>query len=128
MIQRATRALIQRWLSRLPFSVLYEVFYQSGRALGVRSYEVAGNAGDFFGPLYDQTITKTYLRSKTWSPNLVGLLKHFFEASAGGTFYDIGANIGLITVPVAANPAVTCVAFEPDPHNYRLLQAYPSEL
>nr|WP_283949619.1 FkbM family methyltransferase [Limobrevibacterium gyesilva] len=107
----------------MPFPLLYEVFYQSARALGVRSYEVRGENGSFFGPLYDQTVIKTYLRRGSWSPNIAGLLDAFFETCERGAFYDIGANIGLVTASVSRHRQVRCVAFEPDPGNFRLLRA-----
>jgi FkbM family methyltransferase len=34
---------------------------------------------------------------------------------------DIGANIGLVTVPIAQNRGIQCKAFEPEPFNYQLL-------
>jgi hypothetical protein len=36
------------------------------------------------------------------------LVEGFFREHSGGTFIDIGANIGLTTVPVARNPSVQC--------------------
>ncbi len=116
-------ALLRTWLGHLPFSLRYELFYQSARSLGVESYEVAGSYGKFFGPLYDQSITKNYLRSGIWSPYIVSLFADFFAKSGGGTFCDIGANLGLVTVPIARNPQVTCFAFEPDRINFQLLRA-----
>jgi len=123
MLQRGFRRLIRSGLKRLPFPILYEAFYQAGRVLGVKSYEVSGQYGDFFGPLYDQTVIKHYLEAGTWSPDIVQLLRDFFDHCGGGSFYDIGANIGLVTVPIAQDARVSCVAFEPDPHNFRLLSA-----
>ena len=117
------RSLARRGIERLPFSLLYEVFYQSGRALGVKSYEVAGDGGTFIGPFNDQSITKQYLRNRTVSPVIVKLFNAFFESRGGGTFYDLGANIGMVSVPVAQNARVSCVCFEPDPGNFALLRA-----
>ena len=122
MVGRAIRRTVRFGIRNLPFPVLYEAFYQSARALGIASYEVSGTYGRMFGSLYDQTAIKGYLRSRTWSPYIVSVLKGFFAAAGGGTFYDIGANIGLITIPVAQDARVTCVAFEPDPENFRLLR------
>lgn len=45
----------------------------------------------------------------------------FFTRAGSGTYLDIGANIGLTTIPVAQNPRVACKAFEPAPHNFRYL-------
>ena len=37
--------------------------------------------------------------------------------------YDIGANIGLVSIPIARNEEVHVVSFEPDSHNCSLLRA-----
>src|SRR5438874_1997076 len=115
------RTFVRSMIKRLPFSMRYEVFYQSARALGVQSYEVNGSVGRFFGPVYDQSVIREYLRSGGFSSNIVELFNGFF-GSTGGTFYDVGANIGLISVPVARDPNIRVVAFEPDPHNCALLR------
>ncbi len=41
----------------------------------------------------------------------------------GDVFYDVGANIGLISLLAAASTAVTVHAFEPEPRNARHLRA-----
>lgn len=122
MVGQVIRRTLRFGIRNLPFPILYEAFYQSARALGIESYEVSGTYGRMFGSLYDQTAIKGYLRSRTWSPYIVRVLKEFFATSGGGTFYDVGANIGLITIPLAQDSHVTCVAFEPDPENFRLLR------
>src|SRR5215211_2389407 len=35
----------------------------------------------------------------------------------GDTFFDVGANIGTVTIPVAVAGTVECLAFEPEPGN-----------
>jgi FkbM family methyltransferase len=116
------RASVRSLIARLPRSVLYEAFYQSARALDVRSYQISGSEGSFFGSVYDQSVIRRYLDTGAWSENIVSLVRRFF-GSAGGTFYDVGANIGLVSVPIARDPKVRVVAFEPDPHNCDLLRA-----
>lgn len=117
------REIARLGINRLPFWIRYELFYQAARTLGVKSYEVTGKCGNFFGPLSDQTVTKGYLRSREHSPYILALLQEFFSRSGGGTFYDVGANIGLVTIPIAQNPRVACTAYEPDAENFRLLRA-----
>lgn len=112
----------RRAFARLPFALLYELFYQSGRALGVTGMEVPGPAGTFIGPIEDQSVIKPYLRDGAISPMIVRLFTDFFTARGGGTFYDLGANIGFVTIPVSRVPGVRCVAFEPDPRNWSLLR------
>src|SRR5208283_5111928 len=101
MVSRSVRRLVRRGIESLPFGLLYEIFYQSGLALGVSGYEVPGRAGTFVGPFKDQSVIKQYLRHGVLSPVIVKLFSDFFAARGGGTFYDLGANIGLVTVPVA---------------------------
>jgi FkbM family methyltransferase len=116
------KVLIRRGIRRLPFGLLYEIFYQSGRALGITGYEVAGRTGTFVGPFEDQSVIKQYLKHGTFSPVIAKLFTDFFTVRGGGTFYDLGANLGLVTVPIAQMPSVRCLAFEPDPRNFALLR------
>ena len=46
-----------------------------------------------------------------------------FFADKGGTYVDVGANVGLTTIPVAQNPRVSCLALEPEPGNFSFLRA-----
>ena len=48
------------------------------------------------------------------------MFKNLF-AEHGGTYLDIGANIGLTVIPIAQNPQVACYAFEPEPTNFHYL-------
>jgi FkbM family methyltransferase len=41
--------------------------------------------------------------------------------AAGGTFIDVGANIGLSSIPIAQNAQVLCHCFEPEPANFSYL-------
>jgi hypothetical protein len=58
-----------------------------------------------------------YARTGTFAPAVTEALQSFF-APAGGTYLDIGANIGLMTVPFACDKRVHCSAFEPEPVNF----------
>ncbi|WP_429402348.1 FkbM family methyltransferase [Paraburkholderia sp. MM5482-R1] len=69
----------------------------------------------------DLSILKKYAETGRWAPELAERLKAFF-AGSGGTYLDIGANIGMTTIPIAQyNDSVKCYAFEPEPVNYRNL-------
>jgi FkbM family methyltransferase len=119
-----TMRCIAKWLmSKIPFSVAFEIFYQSARRLGVTAYQAIGDYGPFFGSLADQAAIKPYLRDRTWSPNIVSMVERFFADKPSGTFYDVGANVGLTLIPIARNNNIRCVAFEPDPENFILLSA-----
>lgn len=64
----------------------------------------------------------TYWRTKTWRPAFAHFFEDFFGGSERGIFLDIGANIGLTTIPIARNAAIRCFGFEPDPVNFRHLR------
>jgi FkbM family methyltransferase len=59
-----------------------------------------------------------YGKSGTFARKSNQFFVSFFGAG-GGTYLDVGANIGLTTIPLAQNPLVNCIAFEPEPTNAR---------
>lgn len=120
-LKRLIRQQLLRVFNALPFALRYELFWQSARSLGVESYVVSGKAGPFTGAIWDQTIIKTYLRGTVWPHKEVATLLKFFNGRKG-TLYDIGANIGMVTIPIAKTD-VSVVAFEPDELNCSLLRA-----
>lgn len=89
---------------------------------GFRSLRVRGDYGVIEDAIWDRAILQTYARRKVWTPVKNGLVQEFFAAAGGGTYLDIGANIGLTTIPIARNPRVKCVAFEPEPRNFGYLR------
>lgn len=84
------------------------------RLIGITGLMAEGESGLIEGPSDDQTILPTYARSKTWAAGTNRLFIDLFK-ERGGTYIDVGANIGLTTIPIAANPHVSCYSFEPDP-------------
>jgi FkbM family methyltransferase len=62
-----------------------------------------------------------YASTGTFAPKVTEILTKFFGPE-GGTYLDIGANIGLMTIPFARNPRIHCLAFEPEPVNFAMLQ------
>jgi len=76
-----------------------------------------GDCGLIQGSSSDEVIMPTYARTKTWAITTANFFKRFFS-ERGGTYLDVGANIGLTTLPIAQNERVRCVAFEPDPTNF----------
>jgi FkbM family methyltransferase len=83
----------------------------------------SGSYGLIQSALNDGLILPAYARTGVYEPRLATLFREFFAKQGGGTYLDIGANIGLTTIPVARDPAVRCLAFEPDPVNNRHLRA-----
>ncbi len=85
----------------------------------VASFGCAGDLGFFQGSSRDQVVFAHYVATRTWAPELQALLNRLLER--GGTLIDVGANIGLTSIPVSRVSGVRCYAFEPDPENYRFL-------
>jgi FkbM family methyltransferase len=99
----------------------FEEFQQMGRALGVESISVRGKNGLAWGSLNDRWLLGTYALHHEWASETVELFQRFFSANGGGTYLDIGANIGLTLFPIAQNPMVQCYGFEPEPRNFAYL-------
>jgi FkbM family methyltransferase len=70
-----------------------------------------------------RVVLPVYAQTGVYEPRLAQLFREFFAGHGSGTYLDIGANIGLTTIPVAQDPNVKCLAFEPDPVNNRHLRA-----
>lgn len=88
---------------------------------GIHGFVAEGEYGAFEGAVADASIFPVYAASKVWAAETNGRFAAFLKD--GGTYVDVGANIGLTSIPQAANPAVTCIAIEPDPANFALLRA-----
>ncbi len=80
-----------------------------------------GKYGPFLGAEADQVVHGHYREHGVWEPELLELLTERLFPEGKGTFLDLGANIGLISIPLAVRRAVRCYAFEPEPLNYELL-------
>lgn len=83
----------------------------------------SGSYGLIQSALNDDLALPAYARTGVYEPRMATLFREFFSSHGGGTYLDIGANIGLTTIPVAQDPTVRCLAFEPDPVNSRHLRA-----
>lgn len=99
----------------------FEGFQQMGHALGVESISVRGKNGLAWGALDDRGLLGRYALRREWSADIIELFQHFFSVNDGGTYLDIGANIGLTLFPIAQNPRVQCYGFEPEPRNFAYL-------
>ncbi len=98
-------------------------FRNLGRRLGVAGYLVEGSQGAFVGSSADEVVMDEYLKSSRWEAWLQALLDDLVFPEGTGTFVDIGANIGFSVIPLASRSAVQCLAFEPEPSNYRFFKA-----
>jgi FkbM family methyltransferase len=98
------------------------LFIDMARKYHVESLSVNGSNGLVWGSINDKSVLGRYMATGIWAPTTENLFKDFFESNGGGTFLDIGANIGLTLIPIARNPAVQCVGFEPEPRNFSYLK------
>jgi FkbM family methyltransferase len=85
--------------------------------LNVTGFIVDGECGPIQGSPLDQSILPVYAATRKWASATTSLFVDFFKPT-GGTYLDIGGNIGLTTIPVARNPSVRCITFEPEPANF----------
>lgn len=96
-----------------------DLFRRSAERLNIASYGCAGKLGYFQGSVRDRAVLLGYARERTWAPEVQHVLEQVLRR--GGTLIDVGANIGLTSIPIAVARAVRCYAFEPDPENYKFL-------
>ena len=95
-----------------------KIFRMVGRNLGVHSFSCSGELGMYEGSIEDKCVFPGYLFSHTWEPILQNILSEHIFKNDHGTYIDIGANIGLTTIPLAKKREITIFAFEPEPNNY----------
>jgi FkbM family methyltransferase len=81
-----------------------------------------GSYGPFEGSIDDDVVHGHYRREGSWAPELLELLVDGLFPAGRGTFLDVGANIGLVSIPLVERRGVRCLAFEPEPRNYRWLE------
>src|SRR5579863_2394865 len=112
------RAAIERAAAR---DDAYDIFQALGRRYGITDIRINGRYGLIEGSIDDDSILASYGRRKIWAAETNDVFVDFFARRGAGTYLDIGANIGLTTIPVARNRAVSCLAFEPEPMNYGYL-------
>jgi FkbM family methyltransferase len=98
-----------------------KVFRIFARQLGVKTYTADGSLGWFEGGLEDRYVMPAYLYGN-YEPALQHLLMDCIFPDANGTMIDVGANIGLTSIPLVRSRGIRCFAIEPDPENFRLLQ------
>lgn len=89
--------------------------------LPITSITVAGEQGVFEGSAADVSVIQRYAIEGNWSPKTIAMVKDVFGASKKGTYLDIGANIGLTAVPIAAS-GIKTIAFEAVPANAAFLR------
>lgn len=100
--------------------VSYDLFKKLSNDFGIEAVTVSGDSGQITGAP-SELIMGSYIRHGLYNPDIVNLITKRLLTNGAGTFIDIGANIGLITVPVACNSQAIIHAFEPEPKNFGYL-------
>jgi FkbM family methyltransferase len=121
-MKRIVKVLLAAVVDRLPERYRRQLFWELAKKLAVSMIEIPGRQGFMRGYLRDQ-VFRDYVRTGGWAENISELARAGFRRHSSGTFLDVGANIGLTLVPVARDPKISCLAFEPDPANFDLLRA-----
>jgi FkbM family methyltransferase len=135
MLKSLTKSALATAVNCLPLSVRraaiertrkgpdsYAIFQGLGRSFAVKEIGVAGRYGLIEGSIEDGSVLARYGQTGVWAPQINKLFVDFFDGRGSGTYLDIGANIGLTTIPIARNGHVSCLAVEPEPRNYRYLE------
>ena len=88
----------------------------------VVALKVVGDYGVMQSAAGDSHILFRYSEERRFADRTNKLIAQFF-GDGGGSYIDIGANIGMTVIPIARNPLVQCLAFEPEPTNFANLVA-----
>lgn len=120
---QARHALVKALLGDSQIIDKYGFFYLRDlcRDLNIVAISASGDYGVMTSSPGDVALLKNYAKTGRWAYDVFERLKEFFPEQ-GGTYLDIGANIGMTTIPIAKyNPRVRCFAFEPEPSTYHNL-------
>ena len=134
-MRRLARALVRSSIRAMPrrlrlftFQAILETetpwwaLTEAARQCPIDAIAASGSIGTILGSPGDRTLLRRYAEEGTWAERTNALLTQFFE-SRGGQYVDVGANIGLTMIPVAHNLRVQCIGIEPEPVNFRCLNA-----
>jgi FkbM family methyltransferase len=131
MLKQAARSAIKTFAKRAPWAVrgallegLCEQSWGTKKRLSQLAYNAhisaflaEGEYGLIQSSPGDETLIRTYARTGTWAAATIAFFRKIL-GDGSGTYIDVGANIGLTTIPIAQNPGLRCIAFEPDPTNF----------
>lgn len=113
----ASRASIYAFYGVLKLIPERELLALFVHRFGLLEISAKGEQGIFGGSASDQDVIGRYVVERTWSPIFLGRFTEFLGRHPGMTYLDIGANIGLTAIPVAA-AGHKVIAFEPVPENF----------
>lgn len=99
-----------------------EFVREAALRIGVESLSASGSLGVFQGSTRDYGVLARYAAYGAWDPAYQNLLTDHLFAQGRGTLIDIGANIGLTSIPIARERRIVCYAFEPEARNFLYLR------
>jgi FkbM family methyltransferase len=123
MIKTKLKNLILSLLKIIPKKFRKELAYFFAKSVGITEYSFSWKYGNISGSIGDQVVFRELFRSGSFSNDIIELFVNYHKASQFRTFLDVGGNIGLIAIPVAAETGATIHTFEPEPMNFRFLTA-----
>lgn len=115
---RGAERALDRYLDCVPRSKLLAGALKRS---AIESITVRGKQGLFQGSTTDASVIRRYALDAEWATATTQAVVEFFGPSRSGTYVDVGGNIGLTVVPIAAN-GINVIAFEPSPRNFGYLQ------
>lgn len=125
MRQRIFDELLER--HTIPHDMRYDSLVKLAAACNVEDVTVKGEFGRIRGSARDVSILKQYALRGKWAARTIDFCKRFYSGGGGGTYIDVGANIGLTMIPVGNLPGVRCIGIEAEPTNFRFLQENVSQ-
>jgi FkbM family methyltransferase len=102
----------------------WELVSRLANDLGVTAMAVQTEDGLVLSRVQDRTMLPWLAKAHSFGQGPQNMMALFRRLLAnGGTYLDIGANIGVTTIPLAERSDIAIHAFEPDPVNFRMLVA-----
>jgi FkbM family methyltransferase len=102
----------------------WELVSRLASDLGVTAMAVETDEGLLLSKVDDRAVLPWLARDRNFGKDIHNLMDEFRDIlRGGGTYLDIGANLGATTLPLAASCAGIIHAFEPDPTNFCMLKA-----
>jgi FkbM family methyltransferase len=119
-IKKTQNSLLNIIVNWVGDSMALDLYKQFSKRFEIESITVSGESGRITGSP-SELIMGSYVQHHQYSSELADLIARRLLKNGTGTFIDIGANIGLITVPVARDSQAAVHSFEPEPQNFAFL-------